>query len=222
MAGAKRRPWAEDEAVVRRLFEEGRLGVSAASTSLALMQAYPQHRDKLVEHLSAQPAEHINVGLGIDLSLKSVLARAELERPKRRVAAVKAAGSRQVVRAAPSGDPAYELNPIAGFYRGSEVHRATYAAATTASAPPTLFESGDLPLVCASGMDPTVLLRLPWGARHAAAEAPTLAAAMRIVEDFSGPDAAVSAELEFGGHEGNRAYAERVTQWMLSAPPEAE
>lgn len=178
--------------------------------------------DALVTHLASKPAgRYVNASVSVDLSYESVLARLAEERRQHDQRQAKATSARPRVHAAPalpSGDPGYAANPLADFYRASEAHRATYAAASSESAAPTLFESGDVPLVTASGMDPSVLRSLPWQARHPAAEAPTLQAAMRIVEDFSGPDADVSAQLEFAGHEGNRGYQQRMNHWLLSAP----
>lgn len=96
------------------------------------------------------------------------------------------------------------------------------SAATNADAPPppTLFNSGDVPPLTASGLDPERLLDLPWQARHAVAVAPTAAVALQLFERYVGdPD---GAALDFGSSQPVTDYVRRVQQWAADwASPDA-
>lgn len=115
----------------------------------------------------------------------------------------------------PTGlDPAhYAVNPAV-----DELSDRFYADAVAVNPNvPTLFESGDLPPFTASGMDPAVLQKLPWHARHAVAAAQTLAEAQRMVDDLSGPDGVLSAQVEgYSRHPGTGDYLARVRQWAMA------
>lgn len=80
----------------------------------------------------------------------------------------------------------YGLNPVAEDLK--QVAPQQYAAALARSPLPTLFVTGDLPLFTASGMDPELLLQLPWVARHAAASA-SLSDANELFETYGAPTA---------------------------------
>lgn len=98
---------------------------------------------------------------------------------------------------------------------------AVVAAARAEGAPvPTLFMAGDLPVMMASGMDPALLLQLPWQARHAAAAADA-AGLSRMLEDYGRRDSSVMAEIDQGGHVGNRDYQQRMSKWLSGETPEA-
>ncbi|RNL79168.1 hypothetical protein [Nocardioides marmorisolisilvae] len=95
-----------------------------------------------------------------------------------------------------------------------------YAAALTEGPVPKLFKAGgDLPAFIASGTDPSILLRLPWNARHAAAKADG-AKLFQMVEDLSGDGGFVIAETEsvngagYIDHEANQEYFIRVSDWV--------
>lgn len=214
-ARAKRRPWADDVAAVQRLFAAGQVDAGEATRAVALAQAFPEHREALITHLAGQPAgRYVNASVSVNLSYGSVLARLGEERKQRE--------QRQVPRAA-AASPAARVRRSGAVFAANPLLVEAQAAGLVreSSTPaPTLFPTGDLPPITASGMDPQVLLNLPWQARHPAAEAPTVQEAYRIVEDCGGgPDGEVIAAMEHAAHPGNRAYQERVNQWLLSEPP---
>lgn len=102
-------------------------------------------------------------------------------------------------------DP-WGVNPLVEDY--GHINPATLSIARAEAPEPTLFESGDLPPFTASGVDPEVLNRLPYTARHAAAAEPSRAAVLRMVEEYSDdPD----VELP---HRGLDDYRGRVTRWL--------
>jgi len=61
---------------------------------------------------------------------------------------------------------------------------------------PTLFPEGDLPTITASGIDPRVLLQVPWQARPTVARAATTAAAYALMAEYAGPAGEVNAEMD--------------------------
>jgi hypothetical protein len=77
-------------------------------------------------------------------------------------------------------DP-YSRNPMADDLQ--QANPTLYAIALRDGPVPTLFETGDLPIVCASGLDPQLLLNAPAYCRHGIAEAPTLAQASTMLQD---------------------------------------
>jgi e3 binding domain len=113
----------------------------------------------------------------------------------------------------PEGD-GFRANPLVDDLRRSRP--ALYAVAAREGTPPTLFNSGDLPLATGSGLSPAVLARVPWMARHAAASAPT-AEAYRIIEEVTGPDGDIAAHA-YADHPGVRQYGNRVRAWAMGPP----
>jgi hypothetical protein len=111
----------------------------------------------------------------------------------------------------PAGDE-YRANPLVDDIRRSRP--ALYAVAAAEAPPPSLFNSGDLPVYTASGVEPATLARLPWQARHAVASAPTTAEAYQIIEAVSGEDGDILAHL-YGDHPGVRQYENRVRTWAM-------
>jgi hypothetical protein len=93
-------------------------------------------------------------------------------------------------------------------------------AAASSDPVPTLFQTGDLPPFCASGIDPKLLLQVPWQARHALAAAPTQAAAYRLLQEYSGPEAEDAAEIDFGQSFENADYERRVREWQVTGMSE--
>lgn len=94
---------------------------------------------------------------------------------------------------------AYAVNPLA--------EQSSRIAASATSAMPTLFASGDIPPLTASGFPPERLLDLPWQARHAAAAESDGAKALEIFERYAAnPD---EAAIDFAGHHGNVDYQAR-------------
>jgi hypothetical protein len=114
----------------------------------------------------------------------------------------------------PAGD-GYRANPLVDDIRRSRP--ALYAMAAAEAPPPSLFNSGDLPVYTASGVEPATLARLPWQARHAVASAPTTAQAYQIIEAVSGEDGDILAYL-YGDHPGVRQYEQRVRAWAMGSP----
>lgn len=116
---------------------------------------------------------------------------------------------------------AYAANPLADAYR--ETNRETYAAAVNGGAPPTLFSSGDLPVFTASGIDPSLLARLPWTVRHVAARA-DLATAHRLFDEYlpngqrdDAIEKADSAAMTHGNDLANIEYQQRVSLWVRTS-----
>ncbi|WP_370326361.1 hypothetical protein [Euzebya sp.] len=88
-------------------------------------------------------------------------------------------------------DP-YAPNPYAALL--ARLHPERYAEVAAVAPPPRLFEGGraDLPATTASGVDPQVLMRLPFGLRHAAAAEPDRAKVFELVELYADvPDAQI-------------------------------
>lgn len=145
--------------------------------------------------------------------------------PSRRVAAAVAAGARATERPSRFVGQVqvqvtvdeYGSNPLLDDVR--QALPAIYATETREGQAPSLFETGDLPLFTTSGIEPSLLSRLPWPARHPAARAER-AMVSQIFESYAtagsvedAADKAAMAWLDFGGDSGNRDYYDRVTRW---------
>jgi hypothetical protein len=106
-------------------------------------------------------------------------------------------------------DP-YGVNPLEVDMAGSPA----YAPAKASGIPvPKLFQNGadDLPAFTASGLDPKLLLKLPYGMRHAVAAEPSIEVVHAYFErDGNNPDALVP-------HEGLTAAQQRVSRWASTA-----
>lgn len=92
---------------------------------------------------------------------------------------------------------------------------------------PTLFATSDLPLFTASGIDPSLLLQLPWVVRHAAASIAAGGEVSRLFEDFAPPgeesfEAALSYVAVSGWDQPNEAYLNRILDWGTVDPYEAQ
>jgi len=122
--------------------------------------------------------------------------------------------------APPEGAGAWSPNPIVAAARSREPRAA--AAASTKRAAPTLFAGGDLPPFTASGVDPQVLLQVPWLARHPVAAAGTTAEAYKLLQDYSGPDAEVRAAMDCSGHPANRDYQRQAENWLADGMTDDE
>jgi hypothetical protein len=164
-------------------------------------------------------------GVGGRISAKDV--RAAIERARPRLASVLAIA--RPTRAVEMGsefdsvkvkvDP-YARNPLLDDARQSSAF--AYAEAAKDGPAPTLFNSGDLPIYLASGADPTLLMRLPWWVRHPAASA-SAAGLAGALERFGGgrDEDWVDAQITYGGDSDNRAYRDRVYNWLIGNTPEA-
>jgi pyruvate/2-oxoglutarate dehydrogenase complex dihydrolipoamide acyltransferase (E2) component len=104
-----------------------------------------------------------------------------------------------------------------------QANPALYALASATEPAPTLFASGDLPPFTASGIDPRELLRLPWRARHAAAQEQERAAVHRIFEACTSSglthDDVDLIASEWGGTVGNAEYRQRIRNWLSGDTP---
>jgi hypothetical protein len=88
-----------------------------------------------------------------------------------------------------------------------------YAMAVKDGPPPTLFASGDLPVMTASGLEPFKLMQLPWYGRHRAAAEPDRAKLMALFEDAA-EDPAI---LLLTPHRANEEYVKRIRSWASGA-----
>lgn len=86
-----------------------------------------------------------------------------------------------------------------------------YELAIRDSAPPTVFNSGDLPPFLASGLDPKVLLELPWEARHYAAQAESRAEVFDMVERYAADPTVYDGEHTTTGTED---FLDRMRSWL--------
>jgi hypothetical protein len=122
-----------------------------------------------------------------------------------------------IAAAAPAGPPAgadprwFAANPALDDL--ARQHPAIVrAAAGRTTAPPTLFAGGDLPPFTASGIDPHVLMSVPWPVRHRIAATTSRAEALDLIEEFADPADAPMAS-EYMRDMGNRDYQARVLKW---------
>jgi hypothetical protein len=100
----------------------------------------------------------------------------------------------------------YSTNPLVDQLKRSQP--AVHSIASRERPAPTMWQSGDLPALTASGADPAVLSQLPPGIRHLAASLPTRAALMALIDQQAGaPDGTIIRSPEWD------AYAARVTAW---------
>ncbi len=163
----------------------------------------------LVRRLAAQH--------GVDLATVAGTGVAGRIRPADVLAA---AGASQTPPTPPAGTrPAaaaqrFPANPVAAEFRARD-RELVNRAAQTGAPEPTLFSTGDLPPFCASGIDPQVLLQVPWQVRPALASAPTQAKAYELIETYSGPGAENRAAWDFRDVEEN--YRNRYNDWLADA-----
>lgn len=103
-------------------------------------------------------------------------------------------------------DP-FAVNPLADDV--AALSPTAHQAASTESPAPKLFAGGkaDVPPFTASGLDPQLLLKLPYGVRHAAASEPDRAVVLQMFEEYGDdPDARID-------HPGLSAAVQRVNRW---------
>lgn len=82
---------------------------------------------------------------------------------------------------------------------------------------PEFFTSGPLPRITGSGVDPAVLLAVPWPLRHSAAFSESAAFVLRCIE--APPDPDIIRDLQTGhGQAAAAAYWQRVSEWVTSRP----
>lgn len=78
--------------------------------------------------------------------------------------------------------------------------------------PPTVFNSGDLPPFTASGLDPKLLLELPWQVRHYAAASESRAEVLALVEQYAEDPTVVDGAYTTAGTEN---YLDRMRAWLV-------
>jgi hypothetical protein len=102
-------------------------------------------------------------------------------------------------------DP-WAANPLVDGF--TAMNPALVAAALLDGSAPTVFESGDLPVFTASGVDVAILALLPFGVRHYAATAESRGEVLQLVEEY-GRDPNASMESD-----GLTSYIRRVADWL--------
>jgi hypothetical protein len=110
----------------------------------------------------------------------------------------------------------FALNPGEAFYRQ------LLPGAAFAYAPPRMFASGDLPLLTASGVDPSILVYAAWYLRHSAALTDSRAHVLEIVEESAtdvGPDPE-ALQIE-SGRDRWADYFSRISRWVSTPPQNA-
>lgn len=107
------------------------------------------------------------------------------------------------------------LNPL--LEDAAQTHPC-YPVAMTEAEPPTVFNSGDLPPFLASGLDPKVLLDLPWQARHAAAASESRAEVLAMIEACAA-DPADAGNYE---HPGRIDFESRMSAWLVGPGQSAD
>lgn len=197
------RPRRPDEDVVDWAVETGRVSARTAPDWRASIRAGVT-KPETIEGL----ASCMVPGVGPAGSLPSANAGRQVS------AAVDAIGR-------PGASRAHARNPLVDAARAAAPGM-TVRAAAAATSTPTLFSTGDLPAFTASGIDPNLLLQVPWQARHAMAAATSTQAAYAILAECTGPDGPDAAELNYSGDDGNRQYAKRVEQWVGAAMTDEE
>lgn len=110
------------------------------------------------------------------------------------------------------GGLAFALNPLAEHYRQTDP--AGYARAVKyAGPPPTLFPSGDLPVACASGMDPARLKAVATVARPAIQAVKDLSRAEQMLDMYADEDMAM---LDYGPSVDWQSYQAGFAEWKLN------
>lgn len=109
-------------------------------------------------------------------------------------------------------DP-YSVNPLAQMLAERDPWR--YDQLTRVGEPPKMFDNGtaDVPAFTASGVDPSALLRLPFGVRHAAAEEPDITKVYAMFQQYIG-----IPEVEIDTH-GLQDAKLRAEAWMRDTDP---
>lgn len=128
---------------------------------------------------------------------------------------------------------AYAASPVADRIQASNPNE--FRAASPVKGAPKLFGANndrDLPIIMASGLDPAILMEVPWQVRHRIAAEPDRGKVYRLLENYA--DDPVQAEYEFGTHSGadikqqdpadaaaraaNVAYEQACYRWAVGTP----
>jgi hypothetical protein len=94
--------------------------------------------------------------------------------------------------------------------------------ATFAYAAPTMFATGDLPLITGSGVDPAVLKWTPWHLRHSAAFSPSASHVLQIIEAGLSGDIDPDRLQTSDGQDQLQAYFGRIAEWVSAPVPDQE
>jgi hypothetical protein len=99
----------------------------------------------------------------------------------------------------------------------SVAYPGVFAAASQRQSAPTLFAGGDLPPFTASGLDPEMLIGLPFAMRHAAASEVAPGQLLEWIELATAErDRAKHMVIP---HSGLEAYRQRVNSWVHDLNP---
>jgi hypothetical protein len=108
----------------------------------------------------------------------------------------------------------FALNP------GEAIYRQLLPGARFAYSAPTMFASGDLPIITGSGVDPSLLVWCAWYYRHSAALTDSRAHVLEIIEESASP-APNPDELQTPlGRDRWQNYLTRVNAWVSTPPPQ--
>lgn len=124
---------------------------------------------------------------------------------------------------------AYSSTPLTDDLKQANPRRFQDANSRPGAVLPSLFVAGELPLLTASGIEPTLLLQLPWTIRHATAAIDSLATVNEIFERCGGKDlpavqlafvlALNDKRLKDHTAHGWEEYRKRVDAWEYPPPP---
>lgn len=191
------------EQLVAAARAEGRISAAAAPSFTARLLA------------ATDPAERARV----TASLRS--AAPGTHTPERRVepALPPPAPAKVAASAAVGGRPGASQVAAAAYAQHASTSYVRAAAAGTAM--PTAFPAGDLPVLTASGVEPSVLASLPWQARWAAARAETRGEVAAMIGEYQGAfgDDMAAVHAMSGGpfHEDVQRYSADVSNWLVGA-----
>ncbi len=222
------------------LSQVGRPALSQQTNSLGqALPAYWQGDDDVEQLVAAARAEgRISAAAAPSFTARLLAATDPAERA-RVAASLRSAApgthtpARRVEPALPPPAPAKVAASAAVGARpgASQVAAAAYAqhastsyvrAAAAGTAMPTAFPAGDLPVMTASGVEPSVVGLLPWQARWAAARAETRGEVAAMLEEYPpgpfGDDVAAVAAMSGGAlHEDVQRYSADVSNWLVGA-----
>jgi hypothetical protein len=103
----------------------------------------------------------------------------------------------------------FSMNP------GEAWFRSIMPGATFAGPAPEMFNSGPLPPITASGLDPSVLARCAWPLRHSAAYTESRARVLMIVEESASPEPDYDSLQIDAGRDALQDYMLRISSWVV-------
>jgi hypothetical protein len=112
----------------------------------------------------------------------------------------------------------FDLNPLVSYVLK------TAGPPPSGATPPDFFVSGPIPPLTASGVDPALLVRIPWKLRHTAAMAEEPSTILGILEEIGGGFDITDDDptLSLAGVRAFDDYKNRVRDWAVSAAPTPE